>query len=90
MKYYYNGTAYCWKRKNKLTFNMDFISEGGRVALVFGVVMEGLDDIRITWCHKNHFLKRLTGFIEEEEYKDYIEEVRQRSNEFYKKYYKEL
>lgn len=90
MKYKYNSTIYCNKRGNQLTFNMSFKSNGGRVYLIFGIIMKSLDDIQIVWCNRNHYLKRLNGFIEEDEYKEYIEEVRTKSKEFYKKYFKEL
>lgn len=90
MKYIYNSTTYCNKRGKQLTFNMSFKTKGGRIYLVFGIVMKGLNDIKIVWCNRSHYLKRLNGFIEEEEYKDYLEEIEIKSREFYRKYFKEL
>ncbi len=90
MKYVYHSSTYCNKRGSQLTFNMSFKSKGGRLWLVFGIVMKSLDDIKIVWCNRSHYLKRLSGFIEVEEYKEYIEEIEIKSKEFYRKYFKEL
>ena len=79
MKFCYESTIYGNKRKNQLTCIINYTSKGKRVWLHFGV--------KICHCHKNHYLNRLSGFLTEEEYKEYIPEVEEKAREFYKLIY---
>lgn len=91
MKYYYENTVYGNKRKNQLTCNINYTSKGKRVWLHFGVKVLGdgknPKEITICHCHKDHYLNRLSGFLTEEEYKEYIPEVEEKAREFYKLIY---
>lgn len=86
MKFCYESTIYGNKRKNQLTYIINYTSKGKRVWLHFGVKIIG-NKVEICHCHKNHYLNRLSGFLTEEEYKEYIPEVEEKAREFYKLIY---
>ncbi|MEG1597581.1 MAG: hypothetical protein RR359_04835 [Bacilli bacterium] len=88
MKFEYKSISYGNKRKNRLSCLVVYKTE--RIGLVFAVIMDSVDDVKINWCNRQHYIKKYNGFIEEDEYSKLVdvEEIRKHGVKFYKKYYK--